>query len=106
MPTSQPQQHPLDTIALLLEIRGQVQGVGYRMAMQARARELQLQGWVHNRRSGGVQALAQGPRHAVDLLQDWCHDGPPAARVTSVRSEPQVPDKNLAALFCCRETVE
>lgn len=83
-----------------------MQGVGYRLAMLARARELQLQGWVRNRRSGDVQALVQGPRQAVDALQAWCHDGPAPAHVTSVRAEPQALDTQLDAPFACCETVD
>ena len=105
MPTPQPQLPALDSIAVMLEIRGQVQGVGYRLAMLARARELQLQGWVRNRRSGDVQALVQGPRQAVDVLLAWCHDGPAPARVTSVQIKPQALDTQLVAPFVCGETV-
>lgn len=106
MSTHQSHHHPIDPVARLLEIQGEVQGVGYRMAMLVRAHELQLQGWVRNRRSGDVQALVQGPRQAVEAMQTWCHDGPTPARVISVRAEPQALDTRLDALFICRETVD
>jgi acylphosphatase len=39
---------------------------------------------VRNRTDGGVEILAEGERTALQQLVDWCHEGPPAARVTRV----------------------
>lgn len=47
---------------------GRVQGVGFRLAAQALARELGIVGWVRNRRDGRVEALAQGDQ---STLQAW-----------------------------------
>lgn len=92
-----------DVPARRLHIRGQVQGVGYRRALQAEARRLGLSGWVRNRRDGSVEALVAGPADALDALLRWAHAGPPAARVTSIDWEaaevPSLPD------FECRETL-
>ena len=73
--------------ARLLRIRGRVQGVGYRNAMQAEASRLGLSGWVRNRSDGSVEALAAGPAPALDLLVAWARRGPPAARVGEVSWE-------------------
>ena len=43
-----------------LEIRGRVQGVGFRAAAVHAAFELGVQGWVRNHRDGHVEVLVQG----------------------------------------------
>lgn len=103
MPSSAPPDPNPDRITLHLDIVGHVQGVGYRVSMQAVARQLQVQGWVRNRRDGRVEALVQGPRKAVERMLAWCHDGPPTARVAAVRDEPQLPDSRWTE-FSCRDT--
>lgn len=65
-------------------VRGGVQGVFFRGAMQAEALRLGVAGWVRNRRDGGVEAEVQGPRERVDALLAWARHGPPAARVAEV----------------------
>lgn len=68
-----------------LRIEGLVQGVGYRAAMQDRAQRLDVTGWVRNRRDGSVEAVGQGSADALERFVAWARQGPPAARVTSVR---------------------
>ena len=67
-----------------LRIRGRVQGVFYRDSTQREAQRLGLHGWVRNRSDGSVEAIAQGPPERVAALIDWCHEGPPLARVVEV----------------------
>ncbi len=69
-------------------IRGRVQGVGYRAACSERARELGLAGWVRNRVDGSVEAVFVGPAASLVAMQQWLHQGPPAARVDSVDVTP------------------
>jgi acylphosphatase len=65
-------------------IRGVVQGVGFRYAMCEEAERLGVAGWVRNRRDGSVEAVAVGPRSALDALQQWSARGPRGARVDAV----------------------
>ena len=74
-----------------LIIAGRVQGVFYRATTQEQARGLGLTGWVRNCPDGTVEAVAEGPADTVDLFVEWCHQGPPAARVAQVVESPLAP---------------
>jgi acylphosphatase len=74
------------TTTLRLHILGRVQGVGYRWWAAQTARALGLTGWVRNLTDGSVEALAHGPKDAVDRFVGECHAGPPSARVTAVNT--------------------
>ena len=78
----------MNELVLRLEIRGRVQGVGYRAAMADEAQRLGLRGWVRNRRDASVEAVIAGADEAVQRLLQWARRGPPAARVDSVASGP------------------
>jgi acylphosphatase len=67
-----------------LRIRGKVQGVGFRYWSVRQASKLGLRGWVRNRSDGSVEAVAAGPKDALDAFVAACHTGPRAARVDSV----------------------
>lgn len=67
-----------------IRVEGRVQGVGYRAFVEMHATDLQLCGWVRNRRDGSVEAVVQGPRDAIDDMLALCRTGPPAARVDRV----------------------
>jgi acylphosphatase len=69
-----------------LDIRGRVQGVGFRYSLREEAIARGLSGWVRNRRDGSVEAVIQGERAAVDSLVAWAHRGPASAQVTDVEA--------------------
>ncbi len=65
-------------------ISGKVQGVFFRATTRDKANELGVKGWVRNLRDGRVEAVFEGDEDAVKKLIEWCHVGPPAARVEKV----------------------
>ncbi len=69
-----------------LLILGRVQGVFYRACAMETAQRLGLTGWVRNLPDGGVEALAEGKREALEEFVAWCEAGPPAARVDKVEA--------------------
>jgi acylphosphatase len=73
-------------------VTGRVQGVGYRAWVEHRARAHGLEGWVRNRRDGGVEALFAGPADVVSAMVASCRRGPSSARVEAVREEPTGPE--------------
>jgi acylphosphatase len=68
-------------------VSGRVQGVFYRASARDQALELGLAGHAKNRLDGTVEVLASGPADALDRLQRWLQQGPPAARVEAVHRE-------------------
>ena len=67
-----------------LIIEGRVQGVWFRDSTRNEATRLNCTGWVKNRFDGSVELVAEGSQEEVEKLIEWCHHGPPAARVTRV----------------------
>lgn len=65
-------------------ISGRVQGVYYRQSSKEQADRLGLSGWVRNRHNGTVEAVVEGAPDAVAAFIEWCHRGPPHARVDGV----------------------
>ena len=70
---------------------GRVQGVAYRAWARGEAGTLGLRGWVRNRGDGSVEAMVAGPEAAVEAMVAAMGEGPGAARVTDVWTEPADP---------------
>jgi acylphosphatase len=68
-------------------ISGRVQGVFFRDSTRHLARQHGVAGWVRNLPDGRVEAVFEGEKDAVQRLVDWCHQGPPGARVDRVDVE-------------------
>lgn len=79
----------MDNIRVRLMIEGRVQGVWFRESTRKQAERLGVRGWVRNRREGTVEVVAEGPEQSVRKLVEWCHQGPPSARVIRVLETPE-----------------
>jgi len=82
-----------------LEIRGRVQGVGFRWFLQQQARALGLRGWVSNRPDGNVELAAAGEAEAVEKLARVAGKGPPGAFVETVTRLPPPDEASLPKPF-------
>lgn len=74
-------------------ISGRVQGVFFRESTRRQAEPLDLTGYAINRSDGTVEVAAQGSVSALDALERWLGDGPPAARVDQVERFQPDPDR-------------
>ena len=79
---------PRERVARALEVRGVVQGVGFRPFVWRLATELSLDGTVINR-AGQVDIEVAGSAEAVDAFVGRVRtDAPPVARVEDVAVRP------------------
>jgi acylphosphatase len=78
-----------------IEVRGRVQGVGFRWFARESARRNGLAGWVRNREDGCVEVAASGPREAVERFLGEVRRGPAGARVDELVA---LPVEGLGAL--------
>ncbi|MDT0213719.1 acylphosphatase [Rothia sp. ARF10] len=92
-----PDADGVQPVRVTLNVRGRVQGVGFRWWTRARALELGLAGHARNTVDGRVEVVAQGPRGAVNRLVRLLSEEPstthrPGAVVsvsTPLESEPR-----------------
>lgn len=82
-----------------LEVRGRVQGVGFRWFVVQMARDLDLAGWVKNRADGNVEVAAAGKGDALARLETAVAAGPPGARVEAVQRLEAVAADSLQSPF-------
>lgn len=73
--------------AVLVRLRGRVQGVSFRVWTRTEAERLGLSGWVRNEEDGSVTALIVGAEGAVSTMMNRLWKGPTGASVTSVTSQ-------------------
>lgn len=72
------------TIIRHVNVRGRVQGVGFRAFVEHHARQRNLQGWVRNRRDGSVEAVLAGPRDSVEGMIKAMGIGPLSGQVAAL----------------------
>jgi len=77
----------MTSLRLKAVVRGEVQGVGFRWAVQRQASRLGLTGYAENLPDGSVRVEAEGDPHRLDLLEAFLHQGPNWAEVESLDSQ-------------------
>jgi len=75
-----------------VKVYGRVQGVGFRHFTVQNARRLNLKGWVMNMPDGSVEALISGAPDDVSVILEKLSEGPSAARVDRLESNPAESD--------------
>lgn len=68
-------------------IKGKVQGVYFRQNMRIVSKRHKVNGWVRNLKDGRVEAILEGDEMNVSEVIEWCHAGPPNAKVDDVKVE-------------------
>ena len=63
-------------------VKGEVQGVFYRVNARKIAEENNIRGWVRNLENGDVEIKATGTKEQLNCFLDWCWKGPEKARVS------------------------
>ena len=85
-----------------IRIFGRVQGVGFRAWTVRQALDLNLKGFVRNRRDGSVEILAEGDQVSELFLR--CQRGPTFARVDRVEPmaypDAPMPEQNDTFVSC------
>ncbi len=74
----------MESIARILIISGEVQGVGYRFFAQRAAARHQVTGYVRNLPDGRVEALVEGQPKNVEAFKLDLAAGPMSAKVENV----------------------
>ena len=69
-------------------VGGRVQGVFFRASTREQALQRGLTGQARNLSDGRVEVVAHGEAAALDALERWLWQGPPAASVDRVEREP------------------
>ena len=77
----------MDVMSHRFLVSGRVQGVYFRGSTREQALALGLDGQARNMADGRVEVIAAGPPEALEQLEQWLHEGPPAARVDEVQRE-------------------
>ena len=72
-------------VARRFVVTGVVQGVGFRWFAKDTAAREGVTGWVRNLPDGSVEAFVEGDEESVARVERRLRQGPPAARVETVR---------------------
>ena len=83
------------TVTHHVNIRGRVQGVGFRAFVEHEALKRRLGGWVRNRRDGTVEAVFMGEAEVVADMVETCRRGPMGSHVEAIYEDGSEDDLKL-----------
>ena len=66
-----------------ITIRGKVQGVFFRAAIEKEAKKLKIKGWVKNT-ADDVEAVFEGANESIQEILEFCIIGPKGSKVTGM----------------------
>jgi acylphosphatase len=72
---------------LSVVVKGEVQGVGFRWAVQRQAGQLGLTGYAENLPDGSVRVEAEGEPDRLDQLEAFLRQGPRWAEVHALEAD-------------------
>ena len=67
-----------------VEVKGRVQGVGYRAWVEKKVRDFDLQGWVMNSEDKSVKMELSGKKKNIKIFLSECYKGPLLSKVLEV----------------------
>lgn len=73
-----------ELVRLEANVRGRVQGVGFRYFVTSRAMGMGLTGFVANDQDGSLRVVVEGPRADLEDLLETLHEGPASSIVERV----------------------
>ncbi len=85
-----------------LIIKGIVQGVSFRYYTRKKATELNIVGFVKNKKDGTVEVLAQGREEELKRFIAWCKEGPEMATVKDLDIIWEKPQKEFGQFMIRR----
>lgn len=80
---------------LKIIVRGEIQDVGFRYSIKAKALELGITGYVKNISDGSVEIVAQGEETKLNELISWAKTGPRFSRVDKVEISWSKPEEQF-----------
>lgn len=83
--------------SVLVQVRGRVQGVGFRYSALNTAKSLGLKGWVRNESDGSVVTRFEGSESEVEKFIDWLRSGPSFSSVQDMNVSDLDPDNSLTS---------
>lgn len=79
--------NPNEIVRAHIQVKGRVQGVGFRAHVEYQALQLGVSGWVRNVGRDTVEAVVEGKREIVERFIEMIKQGPRMSRVDESKVE-------------------